>query len=404
MVHALRFVARQPIFDRWEGVVGYELLFRDDISNVFRAIDGDVASRSVLDGSLTLGLDLLCDGPKGFVNCTRDALVKDYVTLLPRDRTVVEILPSVVADEPVLEACRRLRQGGYRLALDDFAPGDPRQPLISVVHLLKVDFRRLSETECHQLTQQYAPLGLSLAATKIETREEFDTALAMGYEYFQGYFFCRPAMLSTGEIPASTMHYLRLLKVSQKPLLDYKELEQLIKSDLSLCYRLLRYLHSSVTFADGITSIHHALALLGEQNIRKWISLVASIGAGEDRNREMVLLSLVRARFCELLSSRLRISSTDLFLTGLLSGIDGLLGLPLAEVLKQLPIACHVKEALLGKSANNRLRRVYELMLAYEAGDWASCSWIARRLNLTENQVAHIYYQSLQWAAEVSRS
>ncbi|MGA8214772.1 MAG: HDOD domain-containing protein [Candidatus Sulfotelmatobacter sp.] len=287
-----QFVARQPILTTDEKVFGYELLFRDGIEDFFRSSDSDAASRSTLNTSMLLGLDVLCDGRRAFVNCTRDILLKDYVTLLPAGQTVVEILETVPADDLVV-ACRRLKEAGYMIALDDFAVNDRRAGLTDLADIIKVDLRVTSAADAAAMVQRYGPWRCRLLAEKVETREEFLTSKKAGFLYFQGYFFRRPEILTAHEIPANRLNYLLMLTAVSQPELDVRAIENLVKGEASLCYRLLRYLNSAAFgFAAEIHSVRHALSILGEREVRRWIRLVASLGAGQDKSSDLVLAAL----------------------------------------------------------------------------------------------------------------
>jgi c-di-GMP-related signal transduction protein len=153
------FVARQPILTADEKVFGYELLFRDGLEDFFSgtAAAAEAASRSTLNTSILLGLDVLCDGRRAFVNCTRDILLKDYITLLPSGQTVVEVLETVPADDLVVAACRRLKEAGYMIALDDFALNDPRESLTDLADIIKVDLRATSVADAASMMKRYGP-------------------------------------------------------------------------------------------------------------------------------------------------------------------------------------------------------------------------------------------------------
>ncbi|MFZ0543663.1 MAG: HDOD domain-containing protein [Candidatus Sulfotelmatobacter sp.] len=395
------FVARQPILTTDEKVFGYELLFRDGIEDFFRSPDSDAASRSTLNSSMLLGLDVLCDGRRAFVNCTREILLKDYVTLLPAGQTVVEILETVPADDLVVAACRRLKEAGYMIALDDFALGDPREPLTDLADIIKVDLRATSSDDAAAMVQRYGPWRCRLLAEKVETREEFMASKKAGFLYFQGYFFRRPEILTAHEIPANRLNYLRMLTAVSQPELDVRHLENLVKGEASLCYRLLRYLNSAAFgFASEIHSVRHALSILGEREVRRWIRLVASLGAGQDKSSDLVLAALVRARFCELLSPKIQHGDSDLFLMGMLSLMDTILEIPMRQVLDNVPIDQECKAVLLG--ATSRLRPFYQLMLAQESGEWAAVRELSTQIQLSEGDVSAAYWQAMQWARQVS--
>jgi c-di-GMP-related signal transduction protein len=397
------FVARQPILTADEKVFGYELLFRDGVEDFFNGspADADTASRSTLNTSMLLGLDVLCDGRRAFVNCTRDILLKDYVTLLPSGQTVVEVLETVPADDLVVAACRRLKEAGYMIALDDFAVDDPREVLTELADIIKVDLRATSAADAAAMVKRYGPWRCRMLAEKVETREEFIVADKAGFRYFQGYFFRRPETLTSHEIPGNRLNYLRMLAAVSQPELDLRGIENLVKGEASLCYRLLRYLNSAAFgFGAEINSVRHALSILGEREVRRWIRLVATLGAGQDKASDLVLASLVRARFCEQLSPKIQHGDSDLFLMGMLSLMDNILEIPMRQVLDNIPIDQESKAVLLG--GDSRLRPFYQLMLAQESGEWKTVSELASRLHLQDSDVAEAHWQAMQWARQVS--
>jgi len=394
-----RYVARQPILDRTQKVFGYELLFRDGLENCFRA-DPDVASRSTLDTTLLFGMNTLCDGKLGFVNCTRDVLLKDLLTLLPPDQTVAEILETVEPGDRVIAACKRLKDAGYLIALDDFAPNDPRTTLCDFADILKVDFRATKTEERAALIRQFGKGKRQMLAEKIETPLEFRQARDMGFVLFQGHFFRHPEILTTREVPASKLHHLRLLEMVCRVELDLRELERIIKQEASICYRLLRYLNSPLFgFSLEIKSIRHAMAILGERELRRWIRLVVTVSAAEQKCTELILNGLSRARFCELLSVKLR-TDGDLFLMGLLSVMDSIMEVQMEVLLAQVPVDKELKAVLLGQAS--KFRPLYQLMLAQESGEWEHSTRLAAELKLTDEEVTEKWWQAMQWAQTVT--
>ena len=394
-----RFVARQPILDRSQNVFGYEILFRNGVEDYFNA-DPDLAARSTLDSSLLFGINTLCANRLAFMNCTREVLFKDLLTLLPPTQVVAEILETVEPEDRVIAACKRLKAAGYLIALDDFAPNDPRLPLCEFADIIKVDIRATSPQERVGMMRRFASPKCKMLAEKLETPHEFQQARDMGFVYFQGYFFCRPELVIGREVPASRLHYVRMLEMVSRREIDMRELEKMLKQEASVSYRLLRYLNSPIFgFTLEIKSIRHAMAVLGEREMRRWIRLIVTVGAAEQKCSELVLMGLTRARFCELLSDRLQ-SSSDLFLMGLLSIMNAILEISTEVLLEQLPVEREVKAALLGQKSS--LRPLYQLMLAQESGEWTQASTLAKQLELTDEEVASTWWQALQWAQEAT--
>jgi c-di-GMP-related signal transduction protein len=395
------FVARQPIFTNKELVYGYELLFRSSLANVFDAVDGEAASRAVADHLMTLG-KALTDNRFAFINCPPEFLVKDYAMLLPRTNTVVEVLETVEPSPDVIAACRRLKQAGYLIALDDFAPDTESLAFVELADIIKVDFLATTPAVREEMVRAFSPKGIHLLAEKVETREDFRHADGLGYKYFQGDFFCRPQVIASKRIPASKLNYLRVLNLISRPELDLVALEEVISSEVSLCYKLLRYLNSSAFgFRNEIRSVRHALALLGQTEVRKLVAVAAAISVAEDKPPELIATALLRAKLCEQVASHLsqqlnRSNGSLPFIVGMFSVMDAMLGRPMADILDQLALPPQAKEALLGHE--NGLRDVFELVYAYEMGNWGAVNWYAAKLHVDETLMPIMYFDSLEWS------
>jgi EAL and modified HD-GYP domain-containing signal transduction protein len=273
------------------------------------------------------------------------------------------------------------------VALDDFSVNDPRECMTDMADIIKVDMRETSADDAAAMVKRYGPWRSRMLAEKVETREEFVAAKKAGFIYFQGYFFRRPELMQAREIPANRFNYLRMLQEVSKPELDPKAVESVLKSEASLCYRLLRYLNSAMFgFSTEIHSIRHALTMMGEREARRWIRLVATLGAAQQKTSDLVLSALVRAHFCELLAPKIPHGDSDLFFLGLLSMMESILETPIAQILENVPVDQETKAVLLGGAS--RLRPLYQLMLARESGDWASTAELAKQLRLSESEVA----------------
>lgn len=400
------FVARQPIFDRTLRVYGYELLFRHSpLENFFAYPDPDEAATRVIHDSLhVFGLDLLAQDRRIFINVTRSVLVENLVQLLPRERTVVELLETVQPDEEVLQACRTLKAAGYTLALDDFVIFPGCEPLLELADIVKVDFAASDSVARAEMPIRFRREGLLFLAEKVETAEEFHEALGLGYDLFQGYFFRRPEILTAREIPSTETSHLRLLQaVSQEPI-DFRRVEEVIKHDVALSVRLLRFLNSAYFgWRSQVTSIRQALVLLGERPLRKWVTMVAITGLAAGRPEELVVTALLRARLCELLApiAGAPEAAFDLFVAGMLSALDSMLGRPLPELLRELGVAETLRRTILEKT---RLPgSVFRLAVAYESGRWDEAAEIARSLGVDESALPSLYRESVAWAEEINR-
>ncbi len=396
----LRYVARQPVLDAKLNVFAYELLFRDGVENIFPNVDADAACRATLDSSLLVGLDVLCDGRRAMLNCTRDALLRDLIFLLPPALAVVEVLESVPADAEVRQACRKLKDSGYLIALDDYIPGDPREALAEMADIIKVEMKVTTAAQQAALVKRFSAQAKMLAE-KVETREEFEAMRNLGFTYFQGYFFKKPQVLSTRDVPANRLTYLRLIQAVSAPVLDAPALDRLIKSEAAVCYRLLRYMNSAAFgVRSEVHSVRHALTMLGEREVRRWVRLVCLVAAGQDCASDLLLSALVRARFCELLTPRVPHGDSDLFLMGLLSLLDVMMDVPMPTLLSHISLDQDSKAVLLGEPSH--LRPVFDLLLAHETGQWYTIVGLAASLHLDPEESAAIYWQAQEWAREVS--
>lgn len=397
------FIARQPIFTQQQTVYAYELLYRSGMANNFCAgVDLEHAARKVIaDSGLLLGTRNLTDGKRAFVNVTREVLVNGMIELLPRDLTVVELLETIEPDDEVLAACRKLKETGYTLALDDFVY-DPRfEPLIELTDIIKVDFLLSGSEERKSLAQRAARYGIKLLAEKVETHEEFRAAVELGYSYFQGYFFCKPVILAHRDVPGNKLQHLRILQEIQQPEINMEHVERIIRRDLSLTYKLLRYLNSAAfNFRNEIETIRQALMLLGERQIRKWASLVIMMSLSDDKPEELVMQALIRARFCETLGTAagLTARAEDMFLIGMMSLMDAILDRALPDILTDLPLNADIRDALTGKE--NRLRQIYMLVLAYERGDWQELAERTAQTAINVVELPDLYLSAVEWATQ----
>lgn len=396
-----RFIARQPIFDQRLRVFAYELLFRGGPQNVFQPRK-DASSSVIVDSTTLFDLETLTGPAKAFVNADETALLQGALRLLPPDRVVVEILETVSPTPEVVAACADLCNSGYILALDDFVDHPKWQPLIPLTKYLKVDFRALDCDICRATAKRYLPRGLQLLAEKVETQAEVDEARGMGFGYFQGYFFCRPIMVEGRDIPGNKLNYIRLLAAVNADTFDFEKIEEVLKQEPSLVYKLLRYLNSPLLgLRNRVRSISHAISLIGEKEFRRWVSIVAMVSMAGDKSPELIRTALTRAYFCEEISESAGLSpqKSDLFLMGLLSVTDAILDQPMSNVVSYLPLSADVQTALCGGS--NRFREVYDTFLSYERADWKTLSSLAARIGCPEERAPECYLSAADRATVV---
>lgn len=396
----LRYIARQPILNTKEQTFGYELLYRAAPEDFARISNPDDAARSVVDDLLTLGLDELGGGRQLFLNCTHQLLTHRLVELLPPEKVVLEVLEHVVPDYDLMRSCVELRSAGYKLALDDFVPSPTTLPLVPYVQYIKLDFQALAMEQCRAVITDFGH-AIEFVAEKVETRGKYAEARAIGCSLFQGYFFAKPALLTLRQIPTVYTNYLRLLAATCHEEFAFNEVEEIIKSDVGLSYKLLRFLNSAAfAVRSNITSLRQALVLLGAYAIRRWVAVSATATAAEGKPPELFNAALMRARFCELLAPAGHCNSYHAFLMGLFSCMEAVLEVPLQQVLLHVEVPGDVQSALLHNEG--KLHALFELVCAYLGGE--AESFAANPLGISEEQITERYLEALHWVDALTLS
>ena len=396
-----RFVARQPIVSANSVLYGYELSYR--VSSV-DPLDDDAeqAAQQVIDNYLLLMPQM--EQGKGFVRCTRDILVNGLTTLLPRRNTVLEVVGTVEADAEVLALCRSLHKMGYRFAFDDFSPAPDKEAFLDCADYLKIDYKALTQDErrkVHSMSGR-SRIANKVIAKHVETAEDFETAKSEGCQLFMGSFFTKSSTVNHRTIPGNQMTCLRLMQALSQDAPDTKELERLVMSDTSLCYRLLRLVNSALySLNSQVTSIRSALMIVGTDEFRKLVTVALAGALAESQSKSLVTMALERARFCELLAPKLKEEGPKLYLLGMLSLIDAILSVSMWQITELLPLDPDMKAALLGGQSSMGI--ALNLIRSYQAADWPTCEQIQQKLGLDEKGTTRIYAEAVRWADEAVR-
>ncbi len=366
---------------------------------MFTGMDDDRATGEVLYNSfLVMGLKDLTDRTLAFINFSKALIDTEIPFLLPPSGVVVEVLERGEATQATVEACRRLRERGYRIAMDDFVQEDERSPLFDYADIIKVEYPAVRREDQLRLIKKYGGRKTFLAE-KIETREEYTLAVSMGYELFQGYFFSKPSVIGSKEIGSLNVNIFRVMEELNRSEPSFTAIAAHVERDLGLSYKLLK-LVNSVYYGPvhKIRTLRHALAHLGVSGLRKWFSIMMLKDMQNVENAEMIKLSLSRAKLMELLAAEYGEEDNvpDCFFTGLFSFIDVLLNRPMRRILDGLPISETIKDALNGE--DNPCRRLLDGVVAGEAGDWsrAECQQIIDAVGGA--RFMRLYMESLKWA------
>jgi len=389
-------VGRQSIYDRDLNVIAYELLYRteEQTSQAPAKFDGNVATTKVmLNTFLEIGLDNIVNGKIAFINLTEDFLLGEFEIPVFGHKVVMEVLEDVKPSAEVIQGIKSLKEKGFDIALDDFSFQEEFMPLIEHADLIKVDITLLDKAALEgHVSKIKQEREIKLLAEKIETQEEYDFCKSLGFDFFQGYFLEKPHIVKGQKLPANKLAILQLLTKLQNPDVEIDELEKLIVNDASLSFKLIRYVNSpAYNTGQNITSIKQVLMLLGLNNLRQWVTLIALSGI-DDKPSDLIRISLVRAKMCENIAEIAKQKSPqEFFLLGLFSLLDAMLDQPLAQILKAIPIKQELKNALLkheGMRGN-----ILQCVIAYEHGDIANlkCGKIKTSL------MRKIYLESLEW-------
>ncbi len=389
------FIARQPIYDRKLAVMGYELLYRSGNMEVAVFNDADQASRdTILNSFLHIGIDNLVGSALAFINLPENFVINEALTPMFKEQSVLEILEDIEARPEVIDGIKRLKQEGYRIALDDFRHREKLDPFMELADFVKIDVSERKESEIQAEIDYLQGRNLKSVATKVETAEIHNACLEMGFDYFQGFFFCRPQLVKQRVMPANKLVVLNVLSKLQDPELDVKDLEAVLAQDITLSYKLLRYINSAAfSLRSEVESIRDAVVLLGLINIKHWISLILMSKVVENKPKELIVTALVRGKMCELLAKKYKPDiAPQMFIIGLFSVLDALMDTPMIELLDTVILSMPIKLALLDMEGEHG--EIYQQVLFYDQHQWDKIDSSKFEIGaLTE-----AYLASVQWA------
>ena len=400
------YAARQPILDVNKKLYAYELLFRDSIDNVFPEIDGDEATSKMIEASkFNMGISDFTGSKPAFINFTLETLKQGYPEMLTNEEVVIEILETVKPGKKLLSICKDLHSKGYIIALDDYEHQSVWSHFYPYIKIIKIDIQQTNFEETQQVIEAIKNHPhIELLAEKVETYQEYNQALQLGFKYFQGFFFAKPEMVKTKNLSPSQLAMAELLYETSKPDLDLTSITNIFERDVSLSYKLLRYANSAMFKRHSeISTIKQALVILGSSELKRFLGLMFAVTANPDKPTELIKLAMTRAKFCELVAEDLnaQIDDSIAFLTGLLSMIDAILDEELAVVLDKLPLANEIKEPLLTRKGV--MAAIIKLAEFIEHAQWEKTNFVMEKLKLDKEQAVMHYNEALAWADEQSQ-
>jgi EAL and modified HD-GYP domain-containing signal transduction protein len=397
------YAARQPILDIDKNLFAYELLFRDSIVNVFPDIDGDEATTKIIEASnFNIGINEFTGNKPAFINFTLETLIKGYPETLTPEEVVVEILETVKPGKKLLSICKDLHEKGYTIALDDYIHQAVWQHFYPFIHIIKIDWQdtTLDTIKAVKTAIKDFP-HIKLLAEKVETYEEYNQALALGFVLFQGFFFAKPEMVKTKSLSPSQIAMTELLYETSKKELDLASIASAFERDVTLSYKLLRYANSAIfKRRTDISTIKQALVILGSAELIRFLGLIFAANINPGKPSELINAAMTRAKFCDLMASEIKspLDSSIAFLTGLLSLIDAIVDEDLAHILTKLPLAQEIKDTLLTRKGD--MAALIMLLEFIERAEWSKTNVVMTKLGLTKANVLKSYNQAIAWADE----
>ena len=389
------FIARQPIFNPKLEVVGYELLFRGQGYAAGAQIDdAQRATATVVLNALTeLDMNRIVANKTAWINVSREFVLDGLIQAVPPSVVGLEIPETETFDDDMVGALRELKEEGYRLALDDFRFREGSEAVLDLFDVVKLSMPDLGRPQLRELVERLRPYPGKVLADKLGTRPDHEVCIAVGCDLFQGYFFCRPAVVGTRGISANRLALLQVVAALNDPAVQFAEIEQVVAKDVALSFRLLRYVNSAYFGLRGdVRSIGQALALLGLDNVRRWATL-STMASIDNKPTELTLTALIRARFCELAGGKLGIGgSSELFTLGLFSVIDAMMDAPMHDVVSSLPLAEDIREALVQR--RGQMGGLLDSVVALEGGD--DDGFVPK--------AGELYLEALMWANSTAES
>lgn len=396
------FVARQPIFDSKESIWGYELLFRPGEFHQQADIeDGNIASAKVIADGFVIAMEGLDNTKKLFINFPHDLLMTGANLALPSNNCVIEILETVQPTDEIIAACLKIKAQGYLLAVDDFVGQKGFEPFLEIADIVKVDVFGQPPPAVIKLAQYLQHYPCKLLAEKVEDAATYHLTKSLGFSLFQGYLFSKPEMMKGRKISTEKISKIQLLQRLSDENYKVKELAKIIATDISLSYRLLKYLNSAFfAFQKKVKSINQAITILGSNHLRQWLAVVILSDLDHtDRASELVFTSVRRACFLETLARESKQpphSPETMFLLGLFSMLDALLGLSMKQVMEKMPLEDEIKSAFLGTTS--KAAEWLQIAVSLDFAEWQSLNVLLAKHRLAPKNVAILFNKASNWA------
>ncbi len=396
------FLARQAIYNKNTKIVAYEILYRNSLKNEFdKNQKQEEATYKVMQNISSFGLNILTKNKLAFINFPEEVINSNMATLLPPDKVIIEVLETVEPTREIIANLKFLRNKGYTIALDDISTYKQVEGFLGVIDIVKIDYKLSNKAERINIIQKLKNKNIKMLAEKIETENEMIEAKIMGFDYFQGYYFSKPTVMESEDIAAKNRTIFYVIIELMKEDYDIDRMEDLIKSDIGLTYKFIKFINSAYfSFIQEVSSIKNAVMLIGRNELRKWLCIISISEMNSHIGEEHANNIVIRARMCELISEDKGYNDKDLaFMVGLFSDIHMLMDKSLIDVVAELPIGKEGKAALLGE--DNIYRDILNLVIEYENMDEKKIRIISSKIKVDTDKLGEIYLESIEWSSKL---
>jgi EAL and modified HD-GYP domain-containing signal transduction protein len=404
------YLGRQPVLDRNQALFGYELLFRNAPAGAAEFDSALSATATVIAHAGQLGLDKVIGDAQGFLNVDAAVLMSDIFVFLPREKMVLEVAETVEATAPLLARMMELAGHGFRFALDDVSAITPNvERLLPMIDFVKFDMRDMPVSKLLEMAPRLKRDNKKLVAEKVETRAEFDECRELGFDYFQGFYFAKPVVISGRKLTPSQLAVMELMKLVTSDA-ENIEIERAVKRDVTLALNLLRLVNTpAVGMRQKIDSVSQALIVLGRRQLQRWLQIMLYADPAQRGHSAspLLMLATTRGRLLELLAKRLRPSQRNVadiaFTVGIMSLMDALFGIPMSEIVTQIPVIDEVSAALTHRTGFfGELLRLAESIEQMDGSEEMVLPSL-KRLALSSDEMVQFEVAAFAWSDTVVR-
>ena len=398
------FIARQPILDKDQDLFAYELLFRDGEKGSYPE-HTPKKSELISTRFNTLSIDDISGDKRAFINFLPETIINRFPEELSSENIIVELTQNPAVNTGLLDACAALKHSGYQIALNDNRLQSSVLSPYPYIDIVKVDINKVSTQMLEKHVPTLAASGIQLVAEQVTSLDQFAMCRDLGFDYFQGYFFTQADTRSAKALPSSKVTLLELMSASATEQFDLEKVASIIERDAALSYLLLRFINNPmINKREKITSLRHALHYLGEVEIKKFIALLSLASLNDTKPVELLQVSLIRAKFCELfeLHKHGKKKAMSAFIVGLFSLLDAILDGDMATILERLPISIEIKQALLGVDGD--YAQYISTVKAFESGLWNVVISQSEKLDISQKDLHAIFNDSIRWSNEMRQA